>query len=124
MGEDKLGITASSTSNIIMEDVFIPSENLLGEAGQGFEIAMTTLDAGRIGIAAQALGIAQASYDCATSYANERKTFGEPIVKKQLIQAKLANMAMDIESARLLTWQAAQYKDAGNGTNYSKQAAM
>ncbi|KAJ0411558.1 hypothetical protein ATCC90586_001153 [Pythium insidiosum] len=120
--EDKLGIRASSTANLIFEDCEIPKENLLGKLGDGFKIAMITLDAGRIGIASQALGIAQASYDCAIAYAQTRKTFGQPIAKNPIIQTKLARMAMEIEASRLLTWKAAAEKDAGRP--YSKLAAM
>ena len=120
--EDKLGIRASSTANLIMEDCVIPKANLLGEEGAGFKIAMKTLDAGRIGIAGQALGIAQAAFDCAIAYSQERKAFGKPIAGMQGIQTKLSEMAVRIESARLLTWRAAIFKD--NGENYTKEAAM
>lgn len=120
--EDKLGIRASSTCSLIFEDCRVPEENILGELGLGFKIAMTTLDAGRIGIAAQALGIAQASLECGIDYANKRLAFGKPIVKLQAIQSKLADMALKIESARLLTWRAAYLKD--NKQPFSKEAAM
>lgn len=120
--EDKLGIRGSSTANLIFEDCKIPHENLLGKTGEGFKIAMSTLDSGRIGIAAQALGIAQASYDCAMDYALQRKAFGEPLAHKSIIQIKLSQMAMDIDSARLLTWRAAALKDTGE--NFTKAAAM
>lgn len=120
--EDKLGIRASSTCNLIFEDCRIPKENLLGEPGQGFKIAMGTLDGGRIGIAAQALGIAQAAFDAACAYAKERQAFGKPIANLQAIQFKLADMALKIESARLLTWRAAAAKDSG--ARYTKEAAM
>ncbi|GAB9470148.1 hypothetical protein Gpo141_00007401 [Globisporangium polare] len=120
--EDKLGIRASSTANLIFEDCEISKENLLGKEGDGFKIAMITLDAGRIGIASQALGIAQASYDCAIAYAQSRKTFGVPIAKNPIIQSKLSKMAMEIEASRLLTWKAAAEKDAGRP--YTKLAAM
>jgi butyryl-CoA dehydrogenase len=120
--EDKLGIRASSTCNLIFEGCRIPKENLLGELGAGFKIAMSTLDGGRIGIAAQALGIAQAALEAAVEYAKERKAFGEPISKLQAIQFKLADMAMRVEAARLLTWRAATLKDAG--AKYTKEAAM
>jgi butyryl-CoA dehydrogenase len=120
--EDKLGIRASSTCNLIFEGCRIPKANLLGELGQGFKIAMGTLDGGRIGIAAQALGIAQAALDAAVEYAKERKAFGEPIAKLQAIQFKLADMAMRLEASRLLTWRAASLKDAG--AKYTKEAAM
>lgn len=120
--EDKLGIRGSSTCSLIFEDCEIPRENLLGEPGYGFKIAMKTLDAGRIGIAGQALGIAQASLECAVDYATKRIAFGKPIAKLQTIQTKLADMALRIESARLLTWRAAWMKD--NNQNYTKEAAM
>ncbi|XP_019740946.1 short-chain specific acyl-CoA dehydrogenase, mitochondrial [Hippocampus comes] len=120
--EDKLGIKASSTANIILEDCRIPLENMLGPRGAGFKIAMQTLDSGRIGIAAQALGIAQASLDCAADYAHKRDAFGAPIGKLQAIQFKLADMALAIESARLLTWKAALLRDAKRP--FTKEAAM
>merc|ERR1719466_188644 len=117
--EDKLGIRGSSTAYLIFEDCKIPKENLLGEPGFGFKIAMKTLDAGRIGIAGQAVGIAQAALDCAIAYSDDRKAFGAPISKMQAIQFKLAEMATRIESARLLMWRAARLKDAG--MNYTKE---
>jgi len=120
--EDKLGIRASSTCNLIFENCRIPKENLLGEAGAGFKIAMGTLDGGRIGIAAQALGIAQAALEAAVGYANEREAFGAPIAKLQAIQFKIADMATQLESARLLTWRAAMLKD--QGLRFTKEAAM
>ncbi|XP_071448455.1 short-chain specific acyl-CoA dehydrogenase, mitochondrial [Hetaerina americana] len=120
--EDKLGIRASSTCNLIFEDCLIPEENILGEPGLGFKIAMMTLDAGRIGIASQALGIAQASLDCAIDYAAKRIAFGAPILKLQSIQQKLADMALRLESARLLTWRAAVLKDKKEP--FTKAAAM
>ncbi|KAG6463673.1 short-chain specific acyl-CoA dehydrogenase, mitochondrial [Manduca sexta] len=120
--EDKLGIRGSSTCSLIFEDCEIPKENILGEPGFGFKIAMMTLDAGRIGIASQALGIAQASLDVAIEYASKRMAFGKPIMKLQAIQTKLANMALQLESARLLTWRAAYLKD--HKQPYTKEAAM
>lgn len=120
--EDKLGIRGSSTCSLIFEDCEIPKENILGEPGLGFKIAMITLDAGRIGIASQALGIAQASLDVAVDYASKRIAFGKPIMKLQTIQNKLADMALQIESARLLTWRAAWLKD--NKKPFTKEAAM
>uniref|UniRef100_A0A674N8S1 Short-chain specific acyl-CoA dehydrogenase, mitochondrial n=1 Tax=Takifugu rubripes TaxID=31033 RepID=A0A674N8S1_TAKRU len=120
--EDKLGIKASSTANIIMEDCRIPLSNMLGPRGAGFKIAMQTLDSGRIGIASQALGIAQASLDCAADYAQKRNAFGAPISKLQAIQFKLADMAVAIESARLLTWKAAILRDSKKP--FTKEAAM
>lgn len=120
--EDKLGIRGSSTCSLIFEDCAIPKENLLGGEGLGFKIAMMTLDAGRIGIAGQALGIAQASLECAVDYANKRIAFGKPISKMQTIQNKIADMALKIESSRLLTWRAAVLKDEKKP--YTKEAAM
>ncbi|XP_054719577.1 LOW QUALITY PROTEIN: short-chain specific acyl-CoA dehydrogenase, mitochondrial-like [Uloborus diversus] len=120
--EDKLGIRGSSACNLIFEDCRIPKENLLGQEGEGFKIAMMTLDAGRTGIASQALGIAQAALDCAIHYAAQRQAFGASILKLQTIQIKLADMESRIESARLLTWKAASLKDAGQ--KYTKEAAM
>ncbi|XP_034048965.1 short-chain specific acyl-CoA dehydrogenase, mitochondrial isoform X1 [Thalassophryne amazonica] len=120
--EDKLGIRASSTASIILEDCRIPLGNMLGPRGAGFKIAMQTLDSGRIGIAAQALGIAQASLDCAADYAQKRNAFGAPISKLQAIQFKLADMAVAIESARLLTWKAALLRDLKKP--FTKEAAM
>lgn len=120
--EDKLGIRASSTSNLIMEDVVVPASNLLGKPGQGFKIAMKTLDAGRIGVAGQALGIASASIDCAVKYSLERKAFGKPISSLQSIQNKISGMCVARDSARLLTWRAAILKDSGR--TFTKEAAM
>lgn len=120
--EDKLGIRASSTANLIMESVRIPKENLLGETGQGFKIAMQTLDGGRIGVAGQALGIASASIDCAVKYALEREAFGKPIAELQTIQNKISAMTTARDSARLLTWRAAQLKD--NKEKFTREAAM
>eukprot|EP00529_Nitzschia_sp_RCC80_P002222 CAMPEP_0113447156 /NCGR_PEP_ID=MMETSP0014_2-20120614/4090_1 /TAXON_ID=2857 /ORGANISM="Nitzschia sp." /LENGTH=379 /DNA_ID=CAMNT_0000338297 /DNA_START=206 /DNA_END=1345 /DNA_ORIENTATION=- /assembly_acc=CAM_ASM_000159 len=120
--EDKLGIRASSTANLIMENVRIPDNHLLGEPGQGFKIAMQTLDGGRIGVAGQALGIASASIDCAVKYALERQAFGSPIANFQMIQKKISEMTVARDSARLLTWRAAQLKD--DGLNFTREAAM
>jgi butyryl-CoA dehydrogenase len=120
--EDKLGIRASSTANVIMDNVRIPGNNLLGETGEGFKIAMQTLDGGRIGVAGQALGIASASIDCAVKYSLERKAFDKPIANFQLIQEKISRMVLSRDSARLLTWRAAQLKDAG--ANFTREAAM
>jgi len=120
--EDKLGIRASSTCYLIFEDCEIPRENLLGQEGMGFKIAMMTLDAGRIGVAGQALGIAQASIDCAIDYATKREAFGAPIARMQTIQSKLADMEVRTEQARLMTWKAAMLKDAG--LPFGKEAAM
>lgn len=120
--EDKLGIRASSTCSLIFDNCYIPKENMLGEPGFGFKIAMGTLDAGRIGIAAQALGIAQAALECAIDYSQKRSAFNQPISSFQAIQMKLADMEVKLESARLLTWKAAMLKDAGE--NFTKEAAM
>ncbi|XP_017085185.2 LOW QUALITY PROTEIN: short-chain specific acyl-CoA dehydrogenase, mitochondrial [Drosophila eugracilis] len=120
--EDKLGIRGSSTCQLIFEDCVVPKENMLGEAGSGFKIAMQTLDAGRIGIAGQALGIGQAALELAVDYAQKRQAFGKPISKLQSIQQKIADMSLAMESARLLTWRAAWLKD--NKQSYTKEAAM
>ncbi|CAH0548569.1 unnamed protein product [Brassicogethes aeneus] len=120
--EDKLGIRGSSTCSLMFENCKVSKENLLGETGFGFKIAMKTLDAGRIGIASQALGIAQASLEVAAEYASKRLAFGKPLLKLQTIQNKLADMALQLESARLLTWRAAWLKD--NKMPYTKEAAM
>ena len=120
--EDKIGIRASSTANLIMEDVRIPASYLLGKPGEGFKIAMSTLDGGRIGVAGQALGIASASIDCAAKYALERKAFGKPIADLYAIQSKLSKMVSSRDAARLLTWRAATMKDAGE--KFVREAAM
>ncbi len=120
--EDKLGICASSTSNLIYENVMLPADALLGQEGQGFKIAMQTLDGGRIGVAGQALGIASASIDVAAKYALERHAFGKPIAELQSIQNKLSAMVVARDAARLLTWRAAQLKD--NKEKYTREAAM
>ncbi len=111
--EEKMGIACSSTSELIYDGLRVPAENLLHEEQQGFQVAMATLDGGRIGIAAQALGIAQRALDLAVEHAKERETFGRPIAKHQAIQFKLADMRTRIEAARLLTWRAAALKDRG-----------
>ncbi|QHA93844.1 acyl-CoA dehydrogenase [Bacillus sp. N1-1] len=120
--EKKLGIRSSPTLEIIFEDCRVPVENRLGDEGQGFKIAMKTLDGGRNGIAAQAVGIAQGALDAATAYAKERKQFGKPIGENQGIGFKLADMATKIEAARLLTYQAA-WKES-QGLPYGKESAM
>jgi alkylation response protein AidB-like acyl-CoA dehydrogenase len=109
--EEKLGLNSSSTADLLFEDT--PAERL-GEPGKGMSIALRTLDAGRIGIAAQAVGIAQAGLDVATAYAKERNAFGGPIARLGAIQQKLADMQTEIEAARALTWRAARLKDAGH----------
>ena len=120
--EKKLGIRSSPTTEILFEDCRIPASQRLGEEGEGFKIAMMTLDGGRNGIAAQAVGIAQGALDEALSYAKERNQFGKPIAKKQAIQFKLADMATQIEAARLLTYQAAWRES--EGIPYGKASAM
>ena len=120
--EKKLGVRSSPTLEIIFEDCRVPIENRLGDEGQGFKIAMKTLDGGRNGIAAQAVGIAQGALDAATAYAKERKQFGKPIGANQGIGFKLADMATKIEAARLLTYQAA-WKES-QGLPYGKESAM
>jgi len=120
--EKKLGIRSSPTTELIFENCRIPKENLLGEEGEGFKIAMTTLDGGRNGIAAQALGIAQGALDQSIKYAKEREQFGKPIAHNQGISFKLADMATEIEAARLLTYQAAWLESAGKP--YGKASAM
>ncbi len=120
--EKKLGIRSSDTAQIVFEDCKVPACNRLGEEGLGFKIAMTTLNGGRIGIAAQALGIAQASLEASIKYAKERKTFGKYLAEHQAIQFKIADMATKIEAARLLTLLAAWKKDRGE--KYVKEASM
>jgi butyryl-CoA dehydrogenase len=124
--ENKLGIRASNTCELIFEDCRVPVVNRLGEEGQGFKIAMSNLDAGRISIAAQALGIAEAAYEAALEYAKVREQFGQPIAKYQGIQWMLADMATRIEASRLLVYNAALAKDRADetGERYSKEAAM
>ena len=123
--EDKLGICASSTTELIFDNCEIPEENLLGNRGEGFKIAMHTLDGGRVGIAAQALGIAQAALDESVVYAKDRVQFGKPISKLQSIQNMISDMATDIEASRLLVYQSAKLMDQGKDRQrYSKQAAM
>lgn len=111
--EVKLGIRASPTTEILLNDCRVPGDNLLGEEGQGFKIALDTLDGGRLGIASQSLGIGRASLEAAIKYANEREQFGVPIGKMQAIQWKIADIAVDVDAARLLTWRAAWLRDRG-----------
>jgi butyryl-CoA dehydrogenase len=120
--EDKLGIKATSTAQIYFEDCSVPASNMLGEEGDGFKIAMHTLDGGRIGIAAQAVGIAQSALEESVRYAKERKAFGRSISNFQGLQFMIADMATKIEASRLLTWQAAIMKEGGS--KYSKNSAM
>jgi alkylation response protein AidB-like acyl-CoA dehydrogenase len=124
--ENKMGIRAASTCGLVFEDCRVPVANRLGEEGEGFKVAMSGLDAGRVGIAAQALGIAEGAYEAALAYAKERHAFGQPIAEFQGIRWMLADMATRIEAARLLTYQAALAKDRvkESGERYSKEAAM
>ncbi len=119
---DKMGIRSSATGELILNDVKVPKENLLGKEGDGFKIAMSTLDGGRIGIAAQALGIAQGAYENALEYSKERVQFGKPICHQQIIAFKLADMATKLRAARLLVYSAADMKE--NHERYSMEAAM
>ena len=121
--ENKLGLRASDTSELIFEDCFLPRENLLGKEGDGFSDAMQVLDGGRISIAALSLGIAQGAYDAALKYSKQRKQFGKAISDFQAIQWKLADMATEIEAARLLTMRAASMKDAGMKTTLESSMA-
>jgi alkylation response protein AidB-like acyl-CoA dehydrogenase len=123
--EPKLGIRASATSEIVLEDYRCPVENRLGEEGEGFKIAMTVLDAGRIGIAAQALGIAEAAYEASKEYAKEREAFGKKIGQFEGISFKLADMKTRIEASRLLVYNAAIAKENAKKSNsrYTLQAA-
>ena len=120
--ERKLGIRSSDTVSIAFQDVRVPAANRIGEDGFGFKFAMKTLDGGRIGIASQAVGIAQASLDAAVKYSKERKAFDQPLANLQAIQFKIADMATDIEAARLLTLRAAATKDSGE--RFTQHAAM
>lgn len=120
--EDKLGIRGSDTHSVMFSDVNIPKENRIGEDGFGFTFAMKTLNGGRIGIASQALGIANGAYELALNYSKERRAFGKPISQHQAIQFKLADMATQIDAARLLCFQAASLKDQGR--DFTKQAAI
>ncbi len=120
--EDKLGIRASSTCELILEDCLVPDENVLGEVGKGYKIAIETLNEGRIGIAAQMLGLAQGALECATNYAQERKQFGKSIAEFQGVQFQLALMHIEVEAARLMVYNAARLKDAG--ASFVKEAAM
>ncbi|PIK50537.1 putative short-chain specific acyl-CoA dehydrogenase, mitochondrial-like isoform X2, partial [Apostichopus japonicus] len=120
--EDKLGIRASPTNTLHFDNVKIPKDHILGEPGMGFKIAMQTLDGGRIGCAAQGVGIAQAAFDWAVQYALQRKAFGKPISNFQTIQLKIADMQIRLDTARLLTYRAAKLKDAGRP--FTKEVAM
>jgi alkylation response protein AidB-like acyl-CoA dehydrogenase len=120
--EDKLGIRASSTCELILEDCRVPKENVLGEVGKGYKIAIETLNEGRIGIGAQMVGVARGAWEHALKYAQERKQFGKPISDFQGIQFQLAQMGTEIEAAKLMVYNAARMKDAG--MNFVKEAAM
>jgi butyryl-CoA dehydrogenase/short/branched chain acyl-CoA dehydrogenase len=120
--EDKLGIRASSTAALVFDDCFVPAENILGKVGIGYKIAIETLNEGRIGIAAQMLGLADGAWGHAARWAKERKQFGKALVEFQAMQFQLAEMATEIEAARLLVYNAARLKD--NGSEFLKEAAM
>ncbi len=120
--EDKLGIRASSTTELILDNCKVPKENVLGEVGKGYKVSIETLNEGRIGIGAQMLGIAQGAYEAALRYTAEREQFGQPVNNFQGVQFQLAEMAVDIESTRLLVYNAARLKDAGK--SFLKEAAI
>ncbi|MFP5207183.1 MAG: acyl-CoA dehydrogenase family protein, partial [Acidobacteriota bacterium] len=120
--EDKLGIRASSTCELVFDACHVPEEQVLGEPGRGYKIAIETLNEGRIGIGAQMLGLAEGAWAHAAKYAKERKQFGKPLVEFQAMQFQLAEMATEIEAARLMVYNAARLKDAGMA--YRKEAAM
>jgi butyryl-CoA dehydrogenase len=121
--ENLLGLRATSNCELIFEECRVPKENLLGAEGEGFKIALHTIDTSRIDIGAQAVGIAQAALDAGLQYSKERHTFGKPISEYQMIQTKLAEMAMRIDASRLLVFRAAAMKDAG-AERYTSEAAM
>jgi alkylation response protein AidB-like acyl-CoA dehydrogenase len=120
--EDKMGLRASTTAEIVLAGCEVPRENLLGEEGMGLRVALATLDAGRIGIAAQSIGIARAAFEAARDHARRREAFGGPIARLQAIQNKLADMAVQIEAARLLTWRAAWLADSG-ARSFTREAS-
>jgi alkylation response protein AidB-like acyl-CoA dehydrogenase len=120
--EDKMGIRASSTCELIFDNCLVPCENLLGEAGKGYKIAIETLNEGRIGIAGQMLGLAEGAFEHAVKYAQERRQFGKSIAEFQAVQFQIADMATQIEAARLMVYNAARLKDAGKP--YTREAAM
>ena len=120
--ENKLGIRASSTCELILEDCRVPKDNVLGEVGKGYKVAIETLNEGRIGISAQMVGVARGALENALRYAQERKQFGKPIAEFQAIQFQLARLATDVEAARLMAYNAARLKDAG--LPFLKEAAM
>jgi len=120
--EDKLGIRASSTCELILDDCRVPKANVIGEVGQGYKIAIETLNQGRIGIGAQMTGLAEGALNHAVAYAKQRKQFGKPIGEFQAVQLELAEMAVDVEASRLMVYNAARLKDAGQP--YLMEAAM
>ncbi|HWP38862.1 MAG TPA: acyl-CoA dehydrogenase [Gemmatimonadales bacterium] len=120
--EDKLGIRASSTTELILENCLVPAENVLGEVGQGYKVAIETLNGGRIGIGAQMIGVARGALEAALKYVRERQQFGKPIAEFQAVQFQLAQAATDLEAARLMVYNAARLRDAGQP--YTKEAAM
>ena len=120
--EDKLGIRASSTCELILEDCHVPKDNILGEVGKGYKIAIETLNEGRIGIGAQMIGLARGAWEYAAKYAQERKQFGKPIAEFQGVQFQLAQSATELEAARMMVYNSARMKDAG--MNFVKEAAM
>ena len=120
--EDKLGIRASSTCELILEDVRVPRTNVVSEVGQGYKVAIETLDEGRIGIGAQMVGLAQGAFEAALEYSKERKQFGKAIAEFQAVQFQIAEMAIDIEAARLMVYNTARMKEAGQ--SFVRQAAM
>ena len=120
--EDKLGIRASSTCELVLEGCRVPKDNVLGQVGKGYKIAIETLNEGRIGIGAQMVGVAQGAFDCALAYAQERQQFGKAIAEFQAVQFQLAELATEIEAARLLTYNAARLRDTG--ASFVKEAAM
>jgi alkylation response protein AidB-like acyl-CoA dehydrogenase len=120
--EDKLGIRASSTCELVLEDCLVPASQILGEVGKGYKVSIETLNEGRIGIGAQMVGVAQGALDAAVAYSKERKQFGEPLAGFQGIQFELARMATQLEAARLMVYNAARLKMAG--VNFTKEAAM
>lgn len=120
--DKKMGISAAWSCSMFFEDMRVPSKYMLGKEGEGFKIAMSTLDGGRLGIAAQALGIARAAYEEAVRYSGERKSFGKPIREHQAIQFMIADMATELDAARLLVWRAALLKD--KGVRHSAESAM
>src|SRR5436305_701787 len=112
--EDKLGIRASSTCELIFDDCVVPSKNVLGEIGKGYKVAIETLNEGRIGIGAQMVGLAQGALDAATHYVSERHQFGKKLSEFQAVQFQLADMATQVHAARLLVYEAARLKDSGH----------